>query len=276
MHSCTITALLLGTILPCAARPAVAQDAPAGLAAAALANADFSWIRRDAPGYRVYFLADSYPARHQDSLLQRLPDALAHARRLLQVNGSATAPIDLFFIETRPQMQALIGGRATGFAQPSARAVFLMTNPEWRAFEKHEVMHVIAYQGWGQIAPGNDWIQEGLAQFADGRCGAYSNGDVALALSRRHGWIPFDDVVTRFRQLPDLRGYLQAAAFVQYLHGRFGAAALRPLWRSTTSRATRIAGVPLFDVERQWRSTLQSTSQVSDESLTLIEEKGCG
>jgi hypothetical protein len=266
---------LYSAFLTFTAQPAPAQDAPSGLAAAAIANPNFRWIRRAAPGYRVYFLADSYPARHQDSLLRRLPEALAHARRILQVD-STPAPIDLFFIETRPQMEDLIGGRATGFAQPLAHAVFLVTNPEWRAFERHEVMHVVAVDGWGQIAPGNDWLQEGLAQFADGRCGAYANGDVALALSRRHGWIPFDDVVTRFRSLPDLRGYLQAAAFVQYLHERFGAAALQPLWSDTTSRETRIAGQPLFDVERQWRSTLRATRQVSDESLSRIEQKGCG
>jgi hypothetical protein len=173
-------------------------------------------------------------------------------------------------------MAALIGGQATGFAQPSARAVFLVTNPEWRAFEKHELMHVVAYQGWGPIARGNDWLQEGLAQFTDGRCGAYANGDVALALSRRHGWIPFEDVVTRFRQLPDLRGYLQAAAFVQYLHERFGPAALQSLWSEANSSDTRIAGQSLFEVERQWRNRLRAARQVSEEDLTRIEEKGCG
>ena len=276
MHAPRTTCLLLAaTSLVFVSPVALAQDAPAGLAAAALNNPDFTWIDRNVPGFRVHFLADSYPARHADSLLQRLPLALDHARQLLDLESSAT-PIDLFFIESRPQMEALIGGRATGFAQPSARAVFLMTNSDWRAFEKHEIMHVVAYQGWGQIARGNDWLQEGLAQFADGRCGAYTNGDVALALSRSHGWIPFDDVVTRFRQLPDLRGYLQASAFVQYLHERFGAAALQPLWSGTTSRDTRIGGVPLFDVEREWRASLQFTRPVSNEDLARIEAKGCG
>jgi hypothetical protein len=253
----------------------LAQDQPAGLAASALADSNFSWIRRDTPGFRVYFLADSYPARNQDSLLGRLPEALTHARRLLRVDSTAT-PIDLFFIETRPQMEALIGGRATGFAQPSARTVLLVTNPEWRAFERHEIMHVVAYQAWGRIAQGNDWLQEGLAQFADGRCGAYSNGDVALALSRRHGWIPFNDVVTRFRQLPDLRGYLQAAAFVQYLHERFGPAALQPLWSAGVTEDSLIAGQRLFDIERQWRDGLRMTRQVTEEDLRVIEDKGCG
>src|SRR5688572_20670292 len=40
------------------------SQAPAGLAATALADSSFTWIRRSIPGFRVYFLADSYPAAH--------------------------------------------------------------------------------------------------------------------------------------------------------------------------------------------------------------------
>ena len=275
MSICSLLrALLFCTLATGAPAIATAQNPPTGLAAAALANADFRWIHRETSGFRVYFLADSYPARHQDSLLQRLPDALANARQLLGVQSTPT-PIDLFFIESRPQMEALIGGRATGFAQPSARAVFIMTNPDWRGFERHEIMHIVAAQAMGPIARGNDWLQEGLAQFADGKCGAYSNGDVALALSRRHGWIPFDDVTNRFRQLPDLRGYLQAAAFVQFLHQRFGPSALQPLWSQTIAPDSKIAGLTLYQLEREWRDGLTG-APVSETELNRIEEKGCG
>ncbi|MFL5534751.1 MAG: hypothetical protein ACJ8AP_03520 [Gemmatimonadales bacterium] len=109
-------------------------------------------------------------------------------------------------------MRALTGVGATGFAQPSARAVFLVTNPEWRAFERHEIMHVVAGQTWGSTGPDSDWLQEGLAQAADGACAGYSNSEVALALAQRHGWIPLSSVIGAFRQQPDVRAYLQAAA----------------------------------------------------------------
>jgi hypothetical protein len=252
------------------------QDpAPQGLAAAALANEDFSWIHRDAPGFRVRFLADSYPARHQDSLSARLPAALEHAHRLLELETSP-GPTDLFFVETRPQMEALVGGRATGFAQPSARAVFLMTNPEWRAFERHEIMHVVSGQAWGRALPGNDWLQEGLAQFADGFCAGYQNTDIALALAERHGWIPFADVLTRFRQQGDLRAYLQAASLVKHLHERYGPAALKRLWLEGVTPETRIEGVLLTDIEARWRRELKPSRIPPAATLAVIEDKGCG
>ncbi|MFL5530360.1 MAG: hypothetical protein ACJ8BC_00045 [Gemmatimonadales bacterium] len=184
---------------------------PGGTRAAALVDTSFTWIERQAPGFRVYFLADSYPAAHQDSLLALLPKALAGARELIQAPALA-GPVDLFFIESRSEMRALTGVGATGFAQPSARAVFLVTNPEWRAFERHEIMHVVAGQTWGSTGPDSDWLQEGLAQAADGACAGYSNSEVALALAQRHGWIPLSSVIGAFRQQPDVRAYLQAAA----------------------------------------------------------------
>jgi hypothetical protein len=271
-HSSFVPALALAFIAPVAE---CQIPEPQGLAAAALANQEFNWLYRETPGFRVYFLADSYPARHQDSLLPRLPAALAHAERLIEVKGTA-GPIDLFFVENRPQMEALVGGRATGFAQPSARAVFLMTNSEWRAFERHEIMHVVSGQQWGRALPGNDWLQEGLAQFADGDCAGYQNSDIALALAAKHGWIPWTDVLTRFRQQADLRAYLQAASFVKHLHQRFGAAAIKRLWIEGVTAETRVNGVLLSTIERNWRTQLVSTRVPSSAELDQIEEKGCG
>jgi hypothetical protein len=248
---------------------------PTGLAASALADPSFTWIRRSLPGVRVYFLAGSYPANHQDSLLARIPAAVSHARALID-SPPLTSPIDLFFIETRAQMTALIGGRATGFAQPSTRTVFLVTNPDWRAFERHELMHIVAQHAWGPPAPGTDWLQEGLAQAADGRCAGYSNADVMLTLTSRHGWIPLDAMLTRFRAQPDLRAYLQAAAFVGYLLQRYGPEPLEELWRRGSRRDSLIGSSPLAVIERRWREELRPREDVSVTALGAVESKGCG
>jgi hypothetical protein len=249
--------------------------APGGLAASALADSSFTWVRRSAPGFRVYFLADSYPAAHQDSLLARLPPAVAHTRALIDA-PPLIAPFDLFFIETRAQMAALIGGRATGFAQPSTRTVFLVTNPGWRAFERHEIMHVVAQHAWGPPAPGNDWLQEGLAQAADGVCAGYSNGDVMLGFTARHGWIALDTMLTRFRAQPDLRAYLQAAAFVDYLLRQYGPAPLAELWRTGSRPDSLIHGISLAVLERRWRQQLRPGREVSSTTLAAVESNGCG
>jgi hypothetical protein len=265
-------------LVPCLASAPVlfpqAQE-PAGLAAAALADSSFTWIRREAPGFRVYFLAGSYAAANQDSLLARLPPALAHARSLISA-PALDGPIDLFFIESRAQMTALIGGRATGFAQPSTRTVLLVTNPEWRAFERHEIMHVVVGRAWGPPAPNTAWLQEGLAQAADGACAGYSNTDVMLALTKRHGWIPLDVVLTKFREQPDVRAYLQAAAFIDYLLRQYGPRPLESLWRRGASPDSLVSGDTLTVHERRWKEHLSPRQDVGPSTLATVESKGCG
>jgi hypothetical protein len=200
---------------------------------------------------------------------------LAHAQRLLDVQAPP-GPIDVFFLESRDQMARVIGGSATGFAQPSARAVFLVTNPDWRAFERHEIAHVVAGQAWGPAAPGMDWLVEGLAQAADGRCGGHSNADVVVALTARRGWIPLPALLNDFRRQPDLRAYLQAAAFVDYLLHRFGPHPLQDLWSHGATAATQLVGESLSNLELQWRAGLESSSQPTTAELNRIEAIGCG
>jgi hypothetical protein len=248
---------------------------PTALAAAALADSSFTWIRREAPGFRVYFLAGSYAAANQDSLLAQLRPALGHARSLISA-PALDGPIDLFFIESRAQMIDLIGGSATGFAQPSTRTVLLVTNPEWRAFERHEIMHVVVRQAWGPPAPGTAWLQEGLAQAADGACAGYSNTDVLLALTRRHGWIPFDVVLTKFREQPDVRAYLQAAAFTDHLLRQYGPRPLESLWRRGARPDSLVRGDTLTVHERRWKEHLTPRQDVGPSTLAIVESKGCG
>jgi hypothetical protein len=270
-------ALLLLVTLIFAPMTFVQAQKPAGLAASALANPSFSWIRRSAPGFRVYFLRDSYPAANQDSLLARLPPALAHARSLIQA-PPLDGPIDLFFIESRAHMRALTGAQATGLSQNSTRTILLVTNTDWRAFERHEIMHVVAERSWGPPATDTAWLQEGLAQAADGVCAGYLNADIVLALTRKHGWIPLELVLTKFREQPDVRAYLQAAAFTDYLLKQFGPGPLRDLWGRGATLDSAIGGKTLALLEGHWKQHLTASRKVSRDMIARVESDsmGCG
>lgn len=246
-----------------------------GLAASALADTAFEWVHHEIPGFQIHLLADSYPARHQDSLIQRLPPALEHAQRLLGT-GPVDVPLHVFFVESREQMLRLTGARATGLAQPSTGTVVLVTNPEWRAFERHELMHVVVARAWGPAAAGNDWLVEGLAQAADARCGAWSNAQVVSGLARRSGWIPLADVLQRFREQDDLRAYLQAAAFTQFLLAEHGVEPVRRLWSGGTRLDSRVGLESLVEAEQRWKRMVAGLTAPPDAALQRIAEHGCG
>lgn len=266
-----IAALLSGLTL---ATPGRAQ-APAGLAARALADTTFKWVADTVPGFRVYFLPGTYAHGIRDSLKARLPMALGHARALIEA-PPVPGPIDVFFIQDRAQMRALIGGSATGFAHMQARAVFLVNNPEWRAFDRHEVMHIVLASTWGYIGQRNAWMQEGLAQAADGRCAGFTNAQVAVSLARRNGWIDLATLIDRFREQSDLRAYLQAAAFLEFLLATVGPSEIRQLWTGEPTPGSVVRGAPLASWEASWRKSIEHLPSVPATKLSSIEEVGCG
>jgi len=247
---------------------------PAGLAAAALSDPALTWTRSDASGVRVWFQPGSYAHAHRDSLVKRVSAGLAADRALIDAPPLA-GPVDVFFLASREQMAAITGHAVTGFAEMATRSVFLVTNPGWRAFERHEIMHVVAASAWGPPAAGTAWLQEGLAQAADGSCGEHPNAAVAAALAERHGWLPLDTMLGRFREQSDLRAYLQAAAFVAFLIKEVGSETLRSLWRQGATAESPVAGRALATWEREWRDSFGAPA-IARDRLDRIEREGCG
>jgi hypothetical protein len=233
-------------------------------------------VSRGAPGFRLHFLAGSYPARHQDSLVARVVAGKAADLSLLH-GRSYDRTIDVFFIESRAQMDTLVGAPVTGFAQMDSAAVFLVTSPEWRAFERHELMHVLATAAWGRPASPGDWIQEGLAQLADGKCGGYGVDEVAAGLTDAGAVVPLDTLFARFRELNDLTAYLEATSLVGYLDRTYGVGAVESVWRRGAGALPSILGIPVGRLEAQWRSSLPPPGRFPPaDRLAVIRKRGCG
>lgn len=266
-----------GVLLAAAASTACTdlRPAPAGLAAAALRHSDFRWMRHNTPTLRFYYQADSFAAARIDSLAA----AAEAARRLdLAYLGAREfgLPIDVFYLDSRAQMQALVGQPVTGFADRSARAVFLVVNRSWRAFDRHELMHVLSAHLWGPPADSADWLVEGLATFADGRCGGYPLDTLLAERARTGDLVPFDMVVARFRQLDDLTAYLQAGSMVGHLYRSHGRDAVRDLWENGVARAPEVLGRPVAKLEREWRAALAATPGLPPAVLERVWSYGCG
>ena len=250
-------------------------DGPRGLGRAAFSNPAFEWTTHERPGLRIHFAADSYPALHADSLADLTASARAHDLAILGVEHFDDT-IDVFFIESREQMNALAGARVTGFAHRDSAAILVVTNPDWRGFERHELMHVIAHKAWGPAAQPSAWIEEGFAQYADGRCGGYDLDSVAHAFVQQNGAVPFTTLVERFRELDDLTAYLQASSMIGWLVRSHSVSSVRDVWQRGVVALPPAAadGVSLVAT---WQDDIAARAvPVPATHVARINEIGCG
>ncbi len=262
----------LCSLLACGAgdRPAERADQVRRL----LADDQYDWVTIAAPGARIHFPAGS----HADRRRAELPGRLAEARaRMMQALGTEPYPrqVDLFYVDGRADMERLTGSPVTGFAYHDDDAIVLVFNAAWRAFERHELTHVVTLRTWGPAA--GPASVEGIATFVDGECGGYPNGRIARTMADRGDLVDLTALVADFRALDDLVAYVEAGAVCELVREREGPVALRRLWAEGLQAAPRLLGVPAEEFERVFRDWLGSRFRpVPEAAWRAIRAGGCG
>jgi hypothetical protein len=181
----------------------------------------------------------------------------------------------LFYIDSRRDMENLTGRPVTGFAYYDDDAVVLVFNESWRAFERHELTHVITLGTWP--GPAGMASVEGLATYVDGDCGGYENGRVARAILDRGALIPLEVLAADFRGQDDLVAYLQAASTVEFVVERQGPEAIRLLWVQGLQAIPALLGISPAEFELQFEEWLSTTyDPVPAAAWDAIRGEGCG
>lgn len=252
------------------------ETPPSARAREILARPDFEWRTERVPGARIHTLPGSHAASLGDALAARVQAARRRVAALLDRSDPGPT-LDLFYVESREEMARITGRPVTGFAYREDAAVVLVTNPEWRGFEAHEMSHVLAGRAWGPAARPEAPVEEGLAVLADGDCGGYPVARVVRAMLERGRLADLDALARDFRALPDLVAYLQAGAILVWVHERAGSAGLRQVWREGFPSLPLAAGVAPARLEARWRSWLREEWEpVPEAAWERIEEDGCG
>ncbi|MFC1484495.1 hypothetical protein ACFL5M_02225 [Candidatus Neomarinimicrobiota bacterium] len=144
-----------------------------------LDDATFHWLSSEAQGVRIYYQQDSFADKHRQMLLRSAATAVAEALEYLGI-PAYDRTLRVFYLNSRAEMERIVGRPYTGFANWGADAVFVVVNPDWRSFEKHEITHVLAMDIWGSPAPSSGWMIEGIAIASDGWCRQYSVDQIAF------------------------------------------------------------------------------------------------
>ena len=234
----------------------------------------YEWVTIESPHARIHFPAVSLTAAHRDMLPARVEEARRDVLGRLGIADYA-ATLDVVYVDGRQDMKKLVDSPVTGFAYYRDATVVLVFNARWRAFERHELTHVVTYAAWPDTSGAA--AAEGLATYVDGECGGEPNGRVARTILDRGEMIPLSVLTADFRHQNDLVAYMEAAGIVEFVATERGTGALRSLWSDGLEAAPSLLGMLPSEFEARFAQWLTETHQpVSDDTWAAIRGGGCG
>lgn len=192
----------------------------------------FVWTSASTEHLRLYFEPGTFAERQIEYLKTRQEKAYARNLKLLDA-GSYPHQTDIFIVDSRERMKALIGDETNGVAYPTTKVACFVYSEKADASGSHELMHVMAGNAWGtKFKP---WINEGLAGYADDIWHGHKLHDLSKYFLKEQKLISLEDLVENFRAQPHMLSYPQAASFVKYLYETYGVAKVRELWERKCS-----------------------------------------
>jgi hypothetical protein len=225
---------------------------------------------------RVHYLEDTYAGRDPSALVQRVEGSRSDVLGRLGISKFRPT-LDVFYVESRSDMERLTGYPVTGMSYSQDHMVALVFSEEWRAFEHHEIAHVISRTVWGEPGPPEAPALEGVAVFVDGDCAGYPVGRVVRTMYDRQILLDMDRLFGSFRAEDDLVAYLQAGSLFEFVAASGGIEAVREVWESGLAGAPSTLGLDPPEFERRWLIELESEwDPVPDAAWNEIRDEGCG
>jgi hypothetical protein len=184
--------------------------------------------------------------------------------------------LNVFYVESREEMNQMIGRPVTGFAAWGANAIFLVVNPEWRSFEKHEFAHIVTMGRWGYPAESSRWMIEGIAVFCDEFCRQYTVDDVAFQLLTENQLPPLNELFENYSALGEIKAGFYAGSFIGFVSEKYGVETVRKLWQSGSEKIGDLLDAELEHIEKMWKDQLTKRAGNIEVDLKTVSKLGCG
>lgn len=247
------------------------DDPPVGYAAWLLAHPGTAWRTHEAGGVRVH------APEGTDVDLAGVAAFAEEARstHLALLGAESRQRLDVFLVADRAEMARLIGQSVGGFADVLGHAVVVAGLGRSRSVVSHELMHVLSFHAWGEVAEPGAWLVEGLATHAAGACRGHDLPELAARLAAEGLLLRPSDLVGRFYEQDDLVAYLQSAGLVGHLLGRYGRAAVHAAWTDGLPGLERATGEPFEGLHAGWLAALGAPPEGAS-PFAEVRALGCG
>lgn len=226
--------------------------------------------------FRIYFKNSSYTASHIKNLEKELDIAYSRILSILDIS-SYNNGIYLLAVDSKEEMQKVMGYKIKGGAAKGHDLVFFVYNENIRPQFKHEIFHLISYETWGLT--NYRLLDEGGATYTDNFC-FYDNPmyTINAYYLQEKELFSFDSLINNFdnqAKKNDVIAYIQSAGIFKYLYEKYGVKKMKLLWKEGFEKFDTIYGVSLKKLEKDWLNFIKTVPIPKDFDINKLQD-GCG
>ena len=226
--------------------------------------------------FRIFFRDSSYTANHLKEIKEELDIAYSKVLSVLKIT-SYNNGIYLLAVDSKEEMQKVMGYKIKGGAAKGHDLVFFAYNQKIRPQFKHELFHLISYEIWGLT--NYRLLDEGGATYTDDYC-FYDNPmySINAYYLQQKKLFPLDSLVNSFdnqAKKSDIIAYIQSAGIFKYLYEKYGVEKMKLLWTSGFENFKVIYGFSIEQLETDWLNFIKTVPIPKDFDINKLKE-GCG
>ena len=223
-----------------------------GLANELLHQSGYGWQTRDFKHGHIHYLRGSHADNHQAALVA-LVDSARYRAAAWSV-GNDDDPIELFFVDTRDQLQELVRTRDPGVFRSGERTALFLYNAEFTPLLVQELLQLYAHDRWGPPRNG-PWLSVGWGASIASACQGYDLHEVMRGQKQDGRVRPWREFARDFESIDEIDAMLQAASMVDYLSSL--QVPLSELWHTEGwAVAERKTGRSVAQLDSAWQQTL--------------------
>ncbi len=241
-----------------------------------IGNDSISLSSSNYKSFRIYFKDSSYTAKHLDEIEKELDIAYTRILSVLNV-PSYKHGIYLLAVDSKEEMQQVMGYKIKGGAAVGNDLVFFVYNPQIRPQFKHELFHLISYEVWGPTK--YRLLDEGGATYTDNFC-FYDNPMYSINsyYLQNNMLFPLESLINNFdnqAKKNDVIAYIQSAGIFKYLYEKYGVEKMKQLWTTGFENFSTIYGFSVKQLEIDWLNFIKTIPIPNEFDIKMLEE-GCG
>jgi len=226
--------------------------------------------------FMLYYKRGSYSQQNLIVLLSMVDEAILRVKNLLGKKHLKEG-FYLVMVESREEMNKVIGWNVKGLASGRNDAAIFVYNEKIRPYFRHELFHLILFNIWGESK--SRLLDEGGAMYSDNQCLKYKNPLSAINkyLHENGKWFDIDELINNFNDKArenDLIAYLQAGFIFRHLYENYGRKKLKTLWKEGFTSFKQIYGFDVKELATKIKSDLNKIKSTRVDWNELMD-KGC-